>query len=362
MNLILFFPKENEGAPLSVAKHIANYLNVYRNNLNFNVKLLFEEKRPYDVITSYETMDKSQLKYLNPKEDIIHFPLTPSFAITITPSLFNYFYNRKFKIISNVHGDVREELYYRLKNGSYSGSSFPVINYFFWPKLIKKSHCIIVNSKYTADILKQKYNISKSVKIIPNGIDKINYLRNRKIKTFEQFSIFSHGRLAIEKGYIPLVEAMENTSNDAKLYIAGDGPLKKKLQRIINSKKLWNCVELLGHISKEEIKVYLQSVNMAIYCSVYEPFSLAVLEALSNVDGPVFFSKKTGLYTFADKNEKRDLLTFNPTSYEINRIIENISSIHYNNVHMIQKQFAEKFEWNKIIHKYIEMYDQVFKS
>ncbi len=362
MNLILYFPKEKEGAPLSVAKHITKYLDVYSDDLDFNVKLLFEEKRLEDVITSHEIIDISQLKYLNPKEDIIHFPLTPSFAINNTPLLFTYLYNRNFKIISNVHGDIREELYYRFKNGSYFESSFPVINYFFWPKLIKKSHCIVVNSKYSADILKQKYNISKSLRIIPNGIDKTNNSKNRKQKTFEQFSIFSHGRLAVEKGYIQLFEAMEGISNGVKLIIAGDGPLKKKLQSIISSKKLGNSIELLGHVSEEEIEIYLQSVDMAIYCSLYESFSLAVLEALNSVNGPVFFSKKTGLYTFADEKEKRDLLTFNPTSYEINKVIENISSKHYNNTHRIQKQFAKKFEWGKVIHKYIEMYNQVFES
>lgn len=106
------------------------------------------------------------------------------------------------------------------------------------------------------------------------------------------------GRLSVEKGVGNLLAVASTLPYP--LYIAGDGPLKEKLQQQYAS----HTIRFLGKLSRQEVKKLLQKVKFSVIPSIcYENNPLGVIESLclgtpvlgANIGGiPELIDKKTG--------------------------------------------------------------------
>lgn len=156
----------------------------------------------------------------------------------------------------------------------------------------------------------------------------------------------------------------KKTKNNATLYLAGSGPIEKKLKNMCKEYGIENNVIFLGYLNKEELKMYLQSCDVAIYPSLFDNFPLAHLEALSCAGGSVYLSKRgvTGILQFAPEAEKH-LNLFEPTEQDILKVLEVIierrGSVNNRNV---QKEIAKKFLWEKVINYYIDFYNEIYEE
>ena len=159
--------------------------------------------------------------------------------------------------------------YLRIKNNK--------IYSFFCKKIIDVGFCI---SPHMIDKMKINH---KEVYYIPNGIDSkifkdLNYKR-KKI-------FLAVGSLKKEKSYENLINAFSLLLNDYpeyKLNIAGEGPQKIKLIRIVKKLNISDNVIFLGNLNKKKlIEVYNRS-EFFILSSSSEGFPKVVLEALSVV-------------------------------------------------------------------------------
>jgi glycosyltransferase involved in cell wall biosynthesis len=270
------------------------------------------------------------------------------------------------KLIINYHGDPRTE--WKINFSIYHLNSFIYLpNYILTPFILKSADLVVVNSIYMEKLFKSKYG-ANNVVVIPNGIDSswINYKKidNQKNNSGESISLFYHGRLAPEKGLDLLLRAISNVLKDyeinLKLYIAGDGVQKKHLKKLSIELGIETKVIFLGNVSQSKIKSYLNLADAAIYPSIHDAFSLAVLEAFAVLDGPVMYSNKIGINDFVTK-DGYNFYTFNPTVEAISDCLEKLINRKYDdNVSYKQKEFAKSYTWNKITDKYAKLYQKFF--
>ncbi len=104
--------------------------------------------------------------------------------------------------------------------------------------------------------------------------------------------ILSFGRLNESKGFDDLIAAFSELKvRGLKLKIAGDGPDRARLQKLIKSMRLDWQIELLGRKSPDDIKRLIEGAEIVVNCSkVHETFGLAVLEAMA-IGRPIIASK-----------------------------------------------------------------------
>lgn len=179
--------------------------------------------------------------------------------------------------------------------------------YFNWPsqKIIEqltKFYCdktaseLIVPTKKTYDLFKEKYKVDRAVHIIPSGINIEKYYAENFKKTEidklrknfglkeNDFVVLFVGRLGSEKNVDFLIDAHLSLSKkykNCKLLIIGDGPLMNNFQRKINKHKLNDKIILGGKVPYEEVGIYYQLGNVFATASTAETQGLTVIEALA---------------------------------------------------------------------------------
>lgn len=123
--------------------------------------------------------------------------------------------------------------------------------------------------------------LDKEINYIPNGISD-SYKLSGSVKRDESTILFI-GRLEKRKGAKFLIDAFELVAEqipNAKCVIAGDGQLRKTLERYAKDRGIDN-IEFLGFISDEKKKELLRACT--VYCSpaIYgESFGIVLLEAM----------------------------------------------------------------------------------
>ncbi len=91
-------------------------------------------------------------------------------------------------------------------------------------------------------------------------------------------------RLTHRKNPLALVKVAEALSRElprAKLYIAGDGPLRKPLERRVKARGLNNIV-FLGALGRDDIKRLLWASDVFVLPSKIEAFGMSALEAMTS--------------------------------------------------------------------------------
>lgn len=151
---------------------------------------------------------------------------------------------------------------------------------------------IVSVSKGVKTILENYYLIHESkLVVIYNGInlENIDKLKNEKIIKYNEIfndinliKLITMGRLSKVKGHLNLIQAFQKIRKqikNSKLFILGEGPLRKELQQFIMKNNLNNDIILTGLV-KNPFK-YLAKSDIFIFSSLYEGFPNVLLEALA---------------------------------------------------------------------------------
>ena len=171
------------------------------------------------------------------------------------------------------------------------------------------------------------------------------------------------GRLSKEKGILNLIEAFSNMK-DRRLYIAGDGPEREKLESIIEERNLKDKITLLGYINQEEVKEYLRKARFVVVPSIwYENCPYSVMEALA-IGKPVIGADIAGIPELI--NDKVNGLLY---KYDSISDLKSKMEILYDNP-KLAKQYGENakkiaidnYGKEKYYYQIIDIYNKVLKE
>ncbi len=171
---------------------------------------------------------------------------------------------------------------------TYQQSSWPISQLALWldRKINMQASFVVCVSRDLKDSLTKLEKLPNSQAIvIHNGqpLDELLRIGSKERGNGEKklIKILTVGRLVAFKGHEYLFKAVKllKNRNDLKFYLAGDGPLKKKLIELHKQLKLNNRLEMLGFI--DNIKPWYAQADLFVLPSIREPFGIVLLEAMA---------------------------------------------------------------------------------
>ena len=130
-----------------------------------------------------------------------------------------------------------------------------------------EANCIITPSMYNKKYLEGITGIEKSdIQIVRATIEPEKFKPSRK-GINGSIHILGIGRLVEKKGFEFLIKSMTIVQKkfcNVSLTIAGDGPLKDSLQKLIQQEGLHSQVQLVGAVTNEDCKSLLRECTIAV--------------------------------------------------------------------------------------------------
>lgn len=189
-----------------------------------------------------------------------------------------------------------EDYVHYITHGHFDKSSKKIVEYltmFYCDKTAKK---LIVPSKKTYQLFKNKYKVDKEIEVVPTGMEldrffKENFSKEEILKTKEDlgikkddFVILYVGRLAKEKNVELLLEAQAKLikkNKKCKLMIVGSGPDYENFIEYSRDLGIQKSVVFTNAIPYDQIPIYYQLANLFATASITETQGLTVLEAMA---------------------------------------------------------------------------------
>ena len=231
-----------------------------------------------------------------------------------------------------------EDYVYYITKGYFDKSSRKIVEYltkFYCDKTAKE---LIVPSKKTYDLFKEKYKFDKEVHIVPTGMDTKRFAKERFKKEDvlelkkelgikkDEFVILYVGRLAKEKNVDLLLKGQEDIlkkHKNVKFVIVGSGPDYEHYIKTAEELKIMDHVVFTNAIPYEEIPLYYQLADVFVTASNTETQGLTLVEAMSG-SIPVVCLKDESFKSILLDDVNGKYFTDKKTYVEaINHLIEN---------------------------------------
>lgn len=223
--------------------------------------------------------------------DVIH--THTEFAIGSFARLIAKQYN--IPLVHTYHTMYEEYIYYITK-GYFDGASKKLVEYltlFLCDKTVEE---LIVPTKKTYDLFKDKYKVKRDVHIIPSGIDvtrfyeenidksKVLKLREELGLKKDDFVILYVGRIAKEKSIDFLINNLKDIKKKipkVKMVIVGDGPDMNDLAELAYKNRLDKTITFTGKVSWNKVPLYYRLADVFVTASTSETQGLTVIEAMA---------------------------------------------------------------------------------
>ncbi len=235
---------------------------------------------------------------------------------------------------------------------------------FKWLNLISRWHRWPVElssvSSLAAEGMHKASGGKKEVKILHNGINpeewQIQALDHPEIRITTVMRITRKKRPLTFIKSIPKILSKIKTNKPVKFCIIGHGVQMKKVKQEIHKLKIEEQVELMGYLSRAEIKKIFQKTDIFVSPTLKESFGIAVLEARC-AGLPIVAMNYGGVKDFI-KSGQEGFLAKSDKEY-IDYIVELIDH------EKLRKKMAEHarentddFSWKKIIENHLLVYQK----
>ena len=204
------------------------------------------------------------------------------------------------------------------------------------------------------------------VSVIPNGVDtQLFHPADRQVARAElglgqhEQVLFSAGALVRQKGFDALIEGLARVRDgDLRLYIAGSGPRRARLERLAGRLGLAGRVKLLGSLAPGEMARWYQAADLFVFGSWREGCPNVVLEALA-CGTPVVATRVGGTPELV--REGRDGLLFEPRSPDAfaQALLEALSRTWD---HQAIAQRAAQRSWDNVARECLELFERVLRE
>jgi len=230
---------------------------------------------------------------------------------------------------------------------------------------------VIVNSEYMKNECERIFSLTPDKCIvIPNGIDFEEFAEapfdwdfRRKYALDSEKIIFFIGRHVYEKGIHVLIEAFRKVLDnffDAKLIIAGNGPMTGELYSKAHFLGLSHKVLFTGFITDEERKKIFKVADIAVFPSLYEPFGIVALEAMASGCVPVV--SDIGGFSEIVKHLHNGLTFYcaNPNSLaDMILLLLKDDLLRQKLSRQAQSDAKEIYSWDKIVKRLQSVYEMI---
>ena len=218
-------------------------------------------------------------------------------------------------------------LFYKLKNR--------IAEFLFY----KFSNEIIFVSEKVKNIAKQNYNFNK-FRILHNGVDEVSFknkIRNKKLKI-----LFTAEPNRPEKGFDFAVEIANELKNKFEMYIFSNDKIK-----------------YFKAVKKMEVSKYykfLSQIDIVISTSIYEPFQLNVIEAMSFGAIPIV-TNNIGASEIIKNNFNGFILNFGDKKGFVECVTDLSKNKNLlNKISSISQKRVEKLNWKNISSELLSFY------
>ena len=226
---------------------------------------------------------------------------------------------------------------------------------------------------FPKDKIQVCYNGVDPQKYDPETVDaeQIRKVRDRYGIKDDELMILFVGRLVGVKGVDRLIMAMPHVLqkiSNAKLVIVGLGDLQDYLVNLVKTMRLHDSVKFrLEFISEEERILHYAACDMAVFPSLYEPFGIVVLEAMS-MERPVVVGAAgvSGMREIVVPcSEDQCGFHVNPTNptdiaWGVVSALENPEKKRWLGKNG-RRRVLNEFTWDKVTEKTIASYEQIIK-
>lgn len=223
----------------------------------------------------------------------------------------------------------------------------------------------------------------EKIQVSYNGVDPQKYNPEvvtaeqiQKIRTYygikdDESMILFIGRLVGVKGVDKLIMAMPKIlqkTPKAKLIIVGLGDLQEYLGNLVKTMRLDNSVKFrFEFVPEEERILHYAACDVAVFPSLYEPFGIVVLEAMSMakpvvVGGAGVSGMREIVIACGEEQCGYHINPADPTdiAWGINSTLESREKMKWLGQNG-RRRVLNEFTWEKIAEKTLALYEQVLK-
>jgi len=268
-----------------------------------------------------------------------------------------------------------EDYVHYITKGYFDKSSKKIVEYLTLFYCDRTATELIVPTKKTYDLFKEKYQVDRNIHIIPTGIELDRFYKENvdmkevgKLKKDlgikkEDFVAIFIGRLAKEKNVIFLLDVLKDLVKKCpnfKLLIVGDGPDFEEYKEIAKKYKIEDNVIMTGKVAWEKVPCYYHLSDIFLTASTSETQGLTVVEAMAAGVPPICIDDESFRNTVVDDLNGR-LFT---TKKELKKIILDL----YNDKALIDRYSrqsiinCERFSSKYFAESVLDVYNHAIKN
>ncbi|WP_042691075.1 glycosyltransferase family 4 protein [Thermococcus nautili] len=213
---------------------------------------------------------------------------------------------------------------------------------------------ISVSQKTRLDLLNA--GLRKPVYLVPNGID-ISLIRSVKPSSLESDFLFV-GRLIPEKGvdfFLRSLALLRREFPDFRALIAGDGPERRKLERLARELGIGDNVTFTGFLKDyRDVIALMKASRVFAFPSRREGFGMVVLEAMASGLPVVTVEHTMNASMHLVENGKTGFVV--PINEE--SFARALMLAHENSARLggIAGRKAERYDWNEVVEGLLAVY------
>lgn len=223
---------------------------------------------------------------------------------------------KQFNIpLIHTYHTMYEDYVHYITKGYFKKSSKKIVEYLTLFYCDKTANELIVPTKKTYDLFKQKYDVDRNIYIIPSGIDverfyhentdlvEINRIKREYQLLKDDFVVLFVGRIASEKNIEFLIDNHKSILKripTCKLLIVGDGPDAPLYKKKVSKLGLDDSIIFTGKVSWDKVPCYYQVADVFVTASTTETQGLTVVEAMAAGVSPVCIDDESFRNTVVD--------------------------------------------------------------
>ena len=267
---------------------------------------------------------------------------------------------RQSVVVCTIHGSTKTDVF-ESKGKIIGGidSILEMIGVFF-------SDAIVFVDENTAEAYRRRYkSVRRKSYVVPCGVSPTFFDRQISDGQIEKLGLNDKvrticyvGRLAVGKNVDLIIRAFAklHPPEDLLLAIAGDGPFRSELEKLVNDLGLTDNVRFLGQLSRQDVKTLLGTSIALILASSREACPLVVREALAS--GAKVVSTRVGDVPMMVKDNRFGIIVDNVSEESL---AEGLKQLLSNPAERVPRDLLSMLSWDEIAKDIVIIYEKTTK-